>query len=112
MLDTLRVCQVKITVPTLHGFSGQGVNGMRLSNQLSKDPIDREGMSVDAGGRLRQGQAPTPLDSGARTWLRDEEAAGPSRAQSSPCSLTSGPAVPGLSAVCLGQEYLGWWHAC
>jgi hypothetical protein len=47
-----------------------------------------------------------------RTWLRDEEAAGPSRAQSSPCSLTSGPAVSGLPAVCLGQEYLGWRHAC
>jgi hypothetical protein len=41
MLDTLRVCQVKNTVPTLHGFSGQGVNGMRLSNQLSKCAVRR-----------------------------------------------------------------------
>ena len=31
---------------------------MRLSNQLSNDPTGREGMTVDAGGRLRQGQAP------------------------------------------------------
>jgi hypothetical protein len=36
--------------------------------------------------------------------IRDEAAAGPSRAQSSPCSLTSGPAVSGLSAVARGKS--------
>ena len=46
---------------------------MRLSNKLSNDPIGREGMPVDAGGRLRQDQAPdaagwrgTDLASGRR----------------------------------------------
>ena len=40
-----------------------------------RPPTGREGMPVAAGGRLRQGQAPSVGQGGeARTWLWDEEA--------------------------------------
>ena len=40
------------------GFTRCRVDGCRRpSNQLSSDPTVREGMPVDVGGRLRQGQA-------------------------------------------------------
>ena len=55
---------------TLAGLCKQQVNRVMLSNRLSNDPIDRERMPVDAGGRLRQGQAPNAAGRQAQTWLR------------------------------------------
>jgi hypothetical protein len=86
---------------------------MRLSNQLSNDPIDREGMSVDAGGRLRQGQAPN-----AAGQRGTDLASGRGGCRSVACPIEPVLAdvrtrsVGVVGCVCLGREYLGWWHAC